>query len=421
MENQIATTGQLFPDAAIDQLCGNRLILWHQGQARVGSTADYGGLTYVAAAPSASLEQVLHLPAGIEDFGSLEDLVGELSKGLTSCDVGVDEHATLLLATGIMATWVPECLPGPTVINLWGDVGVERTLLDFMQCVCRRALPLVEPSPRDLARLPTGFTPTLILRHPSERCLRQLVVATGEPEGCILAGGDLVRVHCPIVVSTRDPLNLPALTIPLPPATRALHRITKLDAQRLADRFQPRLLDYRLKHYPNVANAQFDVPGFCPEVRQVARVLGAVLEGSPGLQASIVTALGIVNERYNAERSQTTGAVVLEALLALSHRKAPAAYIGQICDVANSFLEDRDETTQLVPKRVGEILRQELGLVARRRAPGYELALDGSAQRRVHRLAVTYDVLQRVADCPHCQELVDPMPKGSQSAPGAGL
>jgi hypothetical protein len=416
--NDIATAGRLFPDAAIDQIRGNHFVLWHEGRAQLVSAASYGGRNYIPAALSPSLQHALHLPAGIQDFGSLEDLIGDLSKSVTACDAGLDQHATLLVATGIAVTWVSDCVPCSLVINLWGDVGVESTLLDFMGCVCRRALCLVEPSPRELASLPTGFTPSLIVRRPGERSLRRLVVATAEPNSCVLSGGDLVHMACPIVVSTSNPVNLPALPIPLPPATHAMRRITKLEAQGLVDRFQPRLLHYRLKQHLSVAKSEFDAPGFCPEVRMLARVLGAAVEGSPSLQAGITDALRGLDEQRRGERSQTTAAVVLEALLALSHRKAPAAYVGSICDLANDFLENREDPTQLSPKAVGELLRQQLGLVAHRRASGYELTLDVDTQQRLHRLAVAHDVLQRVADCPRCQEMVGAIPTQNQSTSG---
>jgi len=118
MGDKIITAGILFPDAAIDQIRGKQFALWQGGQARVVSVADYGGYTYIPAGLSSSLEQALCLPAGIEDFGSLEDLIGDLSKGVASCDVGLDQGATLLVATGIAATWVADCAPGRLVIDL---------------------------------------------------------------------------------------------------------------------------------------------------------------------------------------------------------------------------------------------------------------------------------------------------------------
>ena len=223
-----------------------------------------------------------------------------------------------------------------------------------------------------------------------------------------------------MVIYTSQPLQVPAMGIPLPTATHALRRITKPEAQMLVDRFQPRLLDYRLKNYQNVANSQFDVPGFCPEVRQVARVLGAALEGSASLQASITDTLRDLNEQRKGDRSQTAAAAVLEALLAVCHGQAPGAYVGAICDLANGFLEDRDETARLSPKAVGEILRHELGLAARRRPLGYELALDVGTQRRVHHLAIAHDVLELVAGCPRCQEMLgtirEPVGVGREAA-----
>ena len=55
-----------------------------------------------------------------------------------------------------------------------------------------------------------------------------------------------INLQSPIIVYTSQPLHMPAISIPLLPATHAVRRITKLEAQELVDRFQPRLRDYRL-------------------------------------------------------------------------------------------------------------------------------------------------------------------------------
>ena len=87
--------------------------------------------------------------------------------------------------------------------------------------------------------------------------------------------------------------------------------------------------------------------------------------------------------------------------------------------MANAMLENRDENVQLSPRAVGEILRQELGLFARRRPLGYELVLDLATQRRVHSFALDHDVLQAAADCPCCAEMGISNPTQNQSMPGA--
>jgi len=403
--NQVTTMGKLFPDgSAIEQLRGGRLLLQQQGEQLIGSTAEYGGRIYAPPTLDAHLEQVLHLPTGSQDFGHTEDLIADLRKAYSTY-LQLEEGPALLLAIGSLASWVPECLPGPLLINPWGPPGRETALLDLMACVCRRPLRLAQPAFHELARLPAGLAPTLILNRPGERALRQLFAAAGDPNADFLSRGQVVHVHCHMVVYTLKPvMAVPALTIPLLPATQPLLRITASEAQSLADCVQPRLLRYRLTHHLNITNSQFDVAGLCPEVRLVARVLGAAVEDSATLQASMIDALRSLDEQRKAEQSQSPAAAVLEALLALSHAKRAVAYVGQVSELANAILENHDENIQLSPRAVGEILRQELGLVARRRPAGYELALDVKTQRGIHRLAVAHDVLQPVADCQWCAE-----------------
>jgi hypothetical protein len=417
---QITTMGELLPNGdAIDQLRGGQLLLWHGDHAQIGPTAEHGGRIYAPAILDAHVEQVLHLPAGIEDFGRTEDLIADLRKAYTTYRE-LEERTALLLGMSSLASWVPECLPGPLLINPWGPPGTETALLDLMACVCRRPLRLAQPALHELARLPAGLAPTLILNRPGERALRQLFAAAGDPDTYFLSGGQVVHVHCHMVVYTPKPvMAVPALTIPLLPATQPLRRITNSEAQTLVDFFQPRLLHYRLTRHLKVANSQFDVAGLCPEVRVVARVLGAALEDSPTLQASMIEALSSLDEERKAEQSQTPAAAVVEALLLLSHAKRPVAYVGQVSELANTLLEDRDENMQLSPRAVGEILRQELGLVARRRPSGYELALDLNTLQRIHRLAVAHNVLQPVVDCPLCAEVSVSIPTENQSVPGA--
>jgi len=415
--NQITTTGKLFPDgSAIDQLRGRQLVLWQQGHAHIGSTVDCGGRTYAPAIFDSNLEQVLHLPAGAEDPGCAADLIADLREALRT-HVGLDQDSALLFAISSLATWVAECLPGPLLMNPWGPPGTETALLDLLGCLCRRALRLAEPALHELARLPAGLAPTVILTRPSERAFRRLFAAAGDPDTYLLSGGDVVHVHCPIIVCTQKPVPPPALSVPLLPA--AMPRITKSEAQALADRFQPRLEHHRLVNHLHVANSQFDAPGFCPEARLLARVLGAALEGAPDLQADLIQALGSVDQQHKTGKSQTPAALALETLLALSHAKCLVAHVGKITDAVNGHLETRGENIQLSPRAVGEILRQDLGLSARRRPQGYELALDLNTQRRVHRLAADHNVLQPVAGCPRCEEVSVSIPTENQSVSGA--
>ena len=308
--SQIITTAELFPDgAAIEQLRGNQLLLWQGGQQQVASTVEYCGRSYAPATLGPHLEQALRLPTNTEECGSTDQLVADLRQELTA--VGLDKDASLEVAIGIVANWVAGSVPGPLVINFWGAAGSETALLDLMGCVCRRPLRLAQPPVHELAMLPAGLAPTLILNRPSERALARLFATVSDPHTYLLSGGHVVHVNSPIVVSTSKPvLAIPALIVPLLPATQPQRRITNSEAQSIANSFQGRLLRYRLTQHLKVANSQFDVAGLCPDIRIVARVLGTAVDDSPGLQASMIDALRSFDEQYKAEQWQAPAAAV---------------------------------------------------------------------------------------------------------------
>jgi hypothetical protein len=185
-------------------------------------------------------------------------------------------------------------------------------------------------------------------------------------------------------------------------------RIGKREAQELADKFQPRLMRYRLSQHRQVAESHFDCPEFAPDTRFLARILGASVEGSPELQNRIVDALSRIDEQCKVEQSQSLGAIVLESLLALCHEHKPRASVLEITKLTNGILLGRHENLELTAKAVGGIIRKKLGLYSERRGPGYELQLIGKTPKFIHRLAAAYNVLSiqnPVDDCPWCDEL----------------
>lgn len=417
--DQIFTLGELFVDGAIDRLRGDLLVLWHEDRQQIGTTVTYKGRIYAPANLDPRLEQLLRLPAEVEDYGSIEHLVADLRK--EAARYGLDGNAALLAAVSIMGTWVAESLPGPLVINATGPAGTDTALLELMACLCRRAMRLAEPSVRELARLPEGLAPTILARELSDRALRRLVAATGEPGTYILSGGRFVHFRCPMVVYTYEPVSVPALAIPLLPATGPYRRMTGSDAQDLASKYQPRLLAFRLTQHRKVASSQFDVVGFCPETRTLARILGSIVEGAPDAQNSVLDALASLDEQRKVEQSQAPPAAVLEALLVSCHMKSPGAYLARTTDLANGFLAGRGENIELSAKAVGAIFRR-FGLLAQRRSAGYELTLDQNTQRRVHRLAHTHGVLllsQPATDCAVCQEMLFSTPTDAVRTSGS--
>jgi len=405
---EILTLGELFPDgSAIDRLRQNLLVLWHKGTERAQATVECNGGIYTAATLDSKLEEVLRLPARTEDFGTTDSLTADVSQLIRRYTV-LDDAAALLVTSFVVSTWVVDCLPSAPCLNVWGLAGTETVLVDLLSCLCRHPLRLAEPSVRELLRLPLGLAPTLIIKQPSERTLTRLLAATTEPDFNLLRDGRCLNVQCPTIVCTREPVAVSALAVRLIPDKAEYRRIGEREAQDLAEKFQPRLMRYRLTRHRLVADSHFDRPEFAPDTRLLARILGASVEGSPELQGRIVDALSKIDEQCKVEQSQGIGAVILEALLALCHEKKLRALVHEVTTLANGILLGRHENLELTPKAVGGIMRKKLGLWTERRGPGYELQLIGETPKLIHNLATAYNVLSvqnPVGGCRWCDEL----------------
>jgi hypothetical protein len=401
--NEIPSLGELFPDGtALDRLRHNQLVLWREGREEIAPSHRYHGNSYVVAALDPKLEELLRLPAATQDFGSVESLIADLSQ-LISSSVELDEEAVWLVASFILSTWVADCLPSSPCLNVWGPTGSETALVELLASVCRQPLRVAEPSIRDLLSLPRGLALTLILKRPSEQAFLRLLAVATDPEVQLLRGGQVRNLRCATVVFTTEPIVGAALGIPLLPARGPYRRVGRSEAQQMADEFQPRLMRYRLVQHRRVTNSQFDLPGFAPESRMLARILGATLEESTDLQNRISGILQSIDEQTKGEQSLGLGAVVSEALLALCHENKPEAYVREISELANGILLGRHEIVELTPKAVGAMLRQKLGLWTERRGPGYRLLLTQDTRRRIHRLAAAHHVLSMLEPVPDCR------------------
>jgi len=177
------------------------------------------------------------------------------------------------------------------------------------------------------------------------------------------------------------------------PTQLAYKRIDATEARDLMDTLCPQLLHYRLSHHLQVSGSRFDCPSFAFETRVLARALGSALEGAPQLQARLVAALSPMDEQHKVEHSQELAAIVVEALLTLCHEGKPEVLTVEIAELVNAILVGRHERLEISAKKVGAILRQQLGLYAGRKSAGYTLLLDSSTRRRIHRLSATYAVL----------------------------
>jgi len=400
------TTGMALPGGAmVEQLAGQRLLLYAEGQEWIAATIEYGDRNYRPVPFLNELEDALHLPEATAEYECVGSLLKKIAKAI-ECHARLDAPTNLLVASFTLATWVAEFLPTVPVLNVWGTSGTETTLWTLLTHLCRRPLRLVDPSLRQLWQLPAGLAPTIFLRHPGDAALHRLVNVFGDED--MLCGGHLSRICSPTVVFTARPISVPALRLKLPTCGTPFRRITPSEVQAL-HQVQAQLLKYRLTRHQQVAGSSFDAPDFGPDTRVIARILGACLEGDEIVQEEIMAALKGHDEAAKVVASQSPEAVVLEALLVSIHEKRGSVRVKEITILTNAIFSQRRETMALSCKAVGAIINDLFERRTDRKSKGYEMSLDSTLCAAIHREAYSRGVvslLEPRPDCRFCDEVV---------------
>ena len=192
---------------------------------------------------------------------------------------------------------------------------------------------------------------------------------------------------------------------------RAILRLVDAATQRaIAAKLQPQLLDYRLTNSGRVRGSDFDIPTFSPNLRIIARALGACIVDAPELQAAVAPLLEGQQELLRSNRLLDPQCVTLEALLTHCHGDQASGRIGvgEIASTATAILMDRGETAKLEAKATGNLLRM-LGFNPKRDTGGYALSLTEDLRHKIHILARDYEVTsseQPGTTCSHCAEVM---------------
>ncbi len=402
----IYTSGKLFSDGtSIDMLSNDKLALWEEGgrkSAKVVRQVKLGNVTYRPTKLAEPMRSLLRLPSRVAP--SCGELVPDLLKFIKK-HASLDDGAALLVAAFVLATWVMEQLPSALCLNLWGPPGSQERLVALLACLCRRAIRVVDPSVRQLSKLPVGVLSTLILTNPSRPNLTHLLSALGTPDAVVLQGGGFVNLRYATIVSTQEPVSAPVIYIRGLPAGRGEKNLSSAEAGALAEHFQPRLLAYRFNRQVAVSSSEVDASDFEPEIRLMVRTLGAALEGSWPRLTDVARALEKLDQQAKSKRSHSLAALTLEALLALYHSDQSSVYVLHVADLVNTIAMGRHDPRGVTARKVGSILRKKLGLAPdKSTSRGFAISFDNDTARRIHRLAASYSVLSRGKECELCRE-----------------
>ena len=162
--------------------------------------------------------------------------------------------------------------------------------------------------------------------------------------------------------------------------------------QKMIERVPVHLEQYCNKNLLHILHSMWVPSGLSSETAAVATALGRCIVDAPELRQKLVTLLQTRDQQRQAEMSNTIGAVVLEAALALCRDGREHAYCREIAAKFNDLQEARGETVRLGSEKVGHQLKK-LGLRTRRLSQaGNGLIFGKATTARLHELAAIYGV-----------------------------
>lgn len=429
MENKpyVETFGELAPQFVIELVAdeargaGLKLLLWDgteqyiQPSLSLEPAPDSAFQATVFRAPEidSSLVRAIRFPTHAAAYESDRELIEEVCT-LIHNYTGLGAKLASLAAYSVLASWLVDCIETPICLSIVAaESTAKRQLFRLLGCLCRRALLLGDVTMAGVCSLPMALSPALFI-EPSEPDgeLQKLLRASRSRSAYLPRSGRLVNLCCAKVICSDEPLfdEVPGgfMVIPVAPSREPLPILDARAQKEIADRWQPKLLMYRLRNYKRAAASDFDVPQFAPPVRELARSLGACLSQEPDLQRGIVSLLLEQNEQIQSECAIDLNAIVVEAMLSLCHEeKKPSVHVAAIATAVNHILERRDELVEMKPRTVGHRLKA-LGLATQRLdSAGRGILLLEAIRQRVHALAWHYQTWGLPGSgeaCCYCQE-----------------
>ena len=376
-----------------------RLLLWKDGEAEIHNSFKHSGKEVIPPRLDASLLEAVRLPAGIAPCDSTPVLFEELWACLSQY-VDMAEESLRLTCVFILYTWFQDVFPIAPYLWIIGPYGAGKTtLLALLHCLCRRGITVSDFTPAALYALPGTIRPTLLIDEfemgsgARGRDLLRLLRTGTTSNGHVFRGSKLYETFCAKVIASRQgpedaALASRAIFVSLRPTHKALPPLDNSILDKIAAQFQPRLLDYRLRHYPEAAvSFACEVPDYTPRMKDLARALAVPLLGNARLQAQLFSVLRTQDNEARLNRYGEREWAVTAALYADCHRSGSYITAGDLACTVATVLAENGETYCLAARAVGEILRS-LGLRTEQLGnQGRGLRLTQAVVRQIHELA----------------------------------
>jgi hypothetical protein len=420
----VRTSTKVFPDGSILELVripGGELnfLIWNGKSAkRVGQFVRQGE-TFVPLHIDPTILRLLQLPSNTTDYGSTRKLFTEISDLISRTKV--DDGIGKVLSFCVFATWMADFLPvAPFLWIVAPPMTAVEPLLQVVQQLCRRSLVVSDISAARFRFLPANLRPTLIMEvcHQSRQLL-SLLRASKWHRALIAVDGKAVDAFGARIVFAREPLRDPAnagfpLEVVLPPTRHYVPLMSSSEAERIAAKYQAKLLHYRILNSAKVRTPAFDLNQFTIPMQETAHSLAASIVDDDELQSQIVPLLKTLDREIRVDRASLLPAIVLEALLARCHSTTGKYFpVADLTGDVNTILRGRGEMLEVSPELIGWTLRA-LGLYTDFIPGGRKgLVLVNGVSKKIHDLAAAYGVrtlreLSAKIDCRLCAALALP-------------
>jgi hypothetical protein len=444
-EAHIKTFGEIFPASMIELVsCGPsqvrcQLLLWDGTKAHLvtsvrsepAADSGFGATIFEPPEIDSTILRAIRFPTHAAPYSSSCELFVEVF-GLIQEYTGLPEKLCRLLTYCVFASWFSDRTPIQICISIIGPESRQGwQLFRLLSCLFRRALPLSDANLSGLCSLPNGLFPALFLeqRELSTQSEKVLCALHGR-DTFIPWRGRLVNLGWAKVIRSEEPLSnfalgVGAIEIPVDPGCCSFPMLDLWIQRKIANRFQPMLLMYRLNNMSRITNSLIDFPDFAPPVREVACCLTDCMPDMPDVQAEMTSLLEERNRQVQSECETDPNSIVLEAMLSFCHQEnKKSVRVAEVASAVNAILEQDGELFELSAKAAGGKLKL-LGLYTKRiDAKNRGLLLTDAARHLIHKLAwdCGVDETRDVQSCTYCKHFAKVEEESKQPfVPGKGL
>jgi hypothetical protein len=319
----------------------------------------------------------------------------ELISWIKRCLLGqatLTDDAAELIAFWLISAWFRDALAVLPCLVITGSSHAANSVLHVLRDFCPRAALLAGFRRSDLDATRHLWT-NLIAEPNLDKRTANLLSSLTDRKFSVVRGlyvGDYSKFTA--IYAGEDPethkiensihIHIAPTNAAPPARPEWLHKMMK--------RVPVHLQQYREKNLPYVYCWTWVASGLSSETAAIATALGRCIVDAPELRQKLLVLLQSQDQHRLSEMSDTTQAVLVEAILTLNRDGREHAYAREIAAAANRLLEARGETARLRPEHVGHQCKH-LGLRTRRLSQtGNGLNFDKATLAQIQQLADVY-------------------------------